>query len=387
MLEKLVVRNINSIGEAEMDFRKGNYKYLEENIVGNLVNPIALYGHNGSGKSAFLNALRQFINLLILPAGNLTPFLVNDFGLQEFRKNPGSENEGKTLGSLGLSFSLDGDRYEYEITTSRMGFIASEWLYKDGETVYSRDSGSYIYKGRRKAFPSSSKMIPILRVLASEEIGDSTIQSVYSYLSSFTFLNMTTLLTGRFATGKSLDKWGEIGELLADKSDEVKKYLKRNKDFPYYSIKKEDAAAKNTDGSPWEYYFEIEDGEWKGNLSLDFASAGMMSNTMLLSILLAVPEYSAIFIDELEAALHPSTIKAFLDVVREKKIQVVFSSHNTNILTDLRPDQVYFAKWKKGYSTIRRLSGVYPNIREVNNIEKMYLSHYFDDAIDGEEDA
>ena len=57
----------------------------------------------------------------------------------------------------------------------------------------------------------------------------------------------------------------------------------------------------------------------------------------------------------------------------------------TNILQYLRPDQIYFAKWNKGYSKLLRLSNIYPNIREVNNIEKMYLASVFDDAINNNE--
>ena len=62
-------------------------------------------------------------------------------------------------------------------------------------------------------------------------------------------------------------------------------------------------------------------------------------------------------------------------------MQLVFSSHNTFILQMLRPDQIYFAKWEKGFSSFSRLSKIYPNIREINNIEKMYLSSVFDNAI------
>ena len=84
---------------------------------------------------------------------------------------------------------------------------------------------------------------------------------------------------------------------------------------------------------------------------------------------------------EIEDALHPLTIVDFLKVARERNIQLIFSSHNTYILQLLRPDQIFFANWKEGYSSYKRLSEIYPNIREINNIEKMYLSHLFDEDI------
>ena len=110
-------------------------------------------------------------------------------------------------------------------------------------------------------------------------------------------------------------------------------------------------------------------------------SAGMKNQSLLLSIILSMPEHGVLFVDELEQALHPSAIKSFLKVVKEKNIQLVFSSHNTYILQLLRPDQVYFAKWDNGFSKYARLSKIYPNIREINNIEKMYLSSVFDEGI------
>ena len=87
------------------------------------------------------------------------------------------------------------------------------------------------------------------------------------------------------------------------------------------------------------------------------------------------------FIDEIEQALHPSTIMSFIEVARSRRIQLIFSSHNTHILQKLRPDQIFFANWKDGFSSYKKLSEIYPNIREVNNIERMYLSTMFDEEI------
>ena len=127
-----------------------------------------------------------------------------------------------------------------------------------------------------------------------------------------------------------------------------------------------------------------EDG-FKKQLPLRMISTGMHNQSLLLSIVATVPPNGVIFIDEVDLALHPSTIKSFLKVIRDKHIQVVFTLHNTYALQMLRSDQVYFAKWSKGFSSYYRLSKIYPNIREINNIEKMYLSSVFDGAIEDNE--
>ena len=43
-------------------------------------------------------------------------------------------------------------------------------------------------------------------------------------------------------------------------------------------------------------------------------------------------------------------------------------------------EEIYH-QFKTGESTYKKLSDIYPNIRQVNNIEKMYLSNLFDEEI------
>ena len=114
-------------------------------------------------------------------------------------------------------------------------------------------------------------------------------------------------------------------------------------------------------------------------------SDGMFNNSFFLSTIINLPKNSVFIIDEIENALHPLTIMDFINIAKEKNIQLIFSSHNTYILQKLRPDQVFFANWSEGFSTYKKLSDIYPNIREVNNIEKMYLSSLFDEDIKSNE--
>ena len=86
MLNKLIIKNINSISVCEIDFKKEKYKFLEENINGDIVNPISIYGHNGSGKSSVIKAIQQLVSLMNEPATNLRPFIVNNFLFEEYHK-------------------------------------------------------------------------------------------------------------------------------------------------------------------------------------------------------------------------------------------------------------------------------------------------------------
>ena len=361
MLKKIVIKNINSIEVCEIDFSKGNYKFGEENILGDVVNPIAIYGHNGSGKSSVLNAIGSFIALMYFPAEALYPFVVNDFLAQEYAEG-NRKDKSKIKGSISFEFEINKDHYEYFLETSIENYISNEHLNKNNEVYFLRQEKKYSYKGNDYNIKDYSPMVPLLRILASSEIMDVTIQSVFAYISSFTFVNLPFSSRGGFVTSKVFNNMN-INDLLVRKSEEVKELLKEYDNFPVYTI------TKNNKMTILHYH----------NL------LSIYNQSLLLSIIAAVPENGVVFIDEVDLALHPTTIRSFLKVIRDKHIQVVFTLHNTYALQMLRPDQVYFAKWSKGFSNYYRLSKIYPNIREINNIEKMYLSSIFDGAMEENE--
>lgn len=166
---------------------------------------------------------------------------------------------------------------------------------------------------------------------------------------------------------------------MVEKSHQIRSVLKEYNSFPEYEI-----VADMDKNNKKQYFMKMYSGDHSFVLPFSFASQGMKDQSFILSILLSLPENGVLVIDEIETALHPLSIMNFIDLVVKKNIQLVFTSHNTYILSRLRPDNVFFAYWKDGFSTYRRLSDIYPNIREVNNIEKMYLSSTFDEAIEGD---
>ena len=371
MLKYIKIKNINSIGECEIDFKKDKYKYLEDNLIGDYVNPIALYGHNGSGKSTLLRAMGYLISLLINPVDNLQPFIVNQFILNKYNE---TRDEKYLIGSIELHFSIDEINYEYFISVSRLNRITREYL-KTDNLIFDRTIQNENYRGKEEKINNlRSLLVPSIRYFASEKVNDKDIQSVYSYLTSFTFVDLPNQARGSFVTSKHFANMSQI-ELMVNKSQEVENILKDYKEFPLYNIVK--VENKNINGLRYFIKFDNLDDV----IPFEFISTGMLNQSTLLSILVSLPNNSVLFIDELEQALHPSAILSFIKVVKSKKMQLVFSSHNTFILQSLRPDQVYFANWNDGLSSFYRLSKIYPNIREINNIEKMYLSSIFDEAI------
>jgi len=382
MLKKLVIKNVNSIKKCEIDFVKGNYKFAEENVHNGVVNPIAIYGHNGSGKSAVMNAIGHFVALMSYPAESLAPFTVNQILFDEYNLEV-AKNSSKIIASIQLLFDIEHDEYEYYIETSALGYITNEYLKKNGIGYFERDKEKFSYEDKESKISNISRLIPQLRSLASSEINDATIQVVYAYISSITFVNLPYINRGAFVTSK-LFLNTNINDLLVQKSKTIRDMLSEDNCFPRYTIEKNNKIFPNGLQAS-QYSLVLEDKDFKKKLPLEMISVGMKNLSILLSLLLSVPKNGVVFIDEVDAALHPSTLNMFLKIIRKNSIQVVFTIHNTNALQSMRPDQVYFAKWAKGFSNYYRLSKIYPNIREINNIEKMYLSSTFDEEMKEDE--
>lgn len=382
MLNKIVVKNINSIKVCEIDFTKGNYKFGEENVLENLVNPLVIYGYNGSGKSSLMNAIQQFIYLMISPLESLSPFIVNNFLYDEYLEN---KDENLIKGSILLCFEIESKKYEYFLETSRNNYISNEYLSVNGKNYFENKKSEYVYQGK-KYIPDNkgiSPLVPFLRVLASSEIVDPTIQTIHTYIKSFTHINVSFINRGGFVTSSLFNNTNTY-DLLVSKSPKVREIFKKYGTFPVYSVVKDDRFLPNGFVQS-QYNLILEDKNFKKKLPFSMISTGMQNQSVLLSLILSMPKHSVVFIDEVDIALHPATLKSFLEIIREREIQVVLTLHNTYAMQFLRPDQIYFSKWSKGFSTYFRLSKIYPNIREVNNIEKMYLSTLFDEAIEDNE--
>lgn len=377
MLTKIIVKNIKAIGKCEMDFTKKKYSYLEDNVLQGLVNPVAIYGHNGSGKSSFFYAIQQFIYLMILPVDNLFPFEGNYFKFNNLlnKENRTQKDIDECTSFIELYFSLEGDNYVYHLETSPLNRIEKELLIVNNNVVIERKNGMEFYNNKITMINNNrSNLVATLRYLASTEVDDQIIQKAYTYLSSFTFVDLPKQSSqGGYVTSKLFSNMNTF-DLIANKSSEVKEILKGYKEFPLYSVEKIEDLDLLKKANPYVIKFDGVDGDLPAILMSD----GMRNSSVLLSILTSIPHNSVLFVDELNITLHPTAALSFMKEARNRNIQLVFSSHNTHFLQYLRPDQIYFAKWKQGESKYYRLSDIYPNIREINNIEKMYLGNVFE---------
>jgi len=116
MLTKIEIMNIKSIKYISIDLSKAKYQYLDEMIFNERnVNPISIYGKNGSGKSSILLAICFAVSLLIDDKEKLVAFTPNAFNLANYSLN---NKPLLTPSFVKLYFVLDDKEYEYLIETS-----------------------------------------------------------------------------------------------------------------------------------------------------------------------------------------------------------------------------------------------------------------------------
>lgn len=382
MLTRVQISNINAINYCDIDFQKGKYKYLDNMIYQEkLVNPIAFYGSNGSGKSSFLEAILHLITLMFGEPQKFSAFVSNNLNIVNHIKSL-NEEYGESLNQvivgnsveqikshIKMFFEIEGTKYEYFIETSLLGCIENEHLIAEETRIFERKRTSYIYNDKQADITES--LYPTLRRLAIDNPQDTYVSTAFAFLSNMAFIDaMKRICYSKHSVEK------DFRDLIVEKSAAIRKVLTEYKEFPLYDV----ISKISTDGQK-EYFIQLNLGNQDLVMPYTYMSDGMLNQSMLLSVLLSMPENSVLLIDEIEDALHPLTILDFIKVAQSKNIQLIFSSHNTYLLQKLRPDQIIFANWKNGYSTYKKLSDIYPNIREINNIEKMYFSNMFDEEI------
>lgn len=119
----------------------------------------------------------------------------------------------------------------------------------------------------------------------------------------------------------------------------------------------------------------------KYELSLLEESLGTIQLFMFAPILRKALEFGKVlFIDEIDRSLHPSLIKALINLFRDKRIntngaQLIFNTHETALLSlgTFRRDQIYFTEKQpdNGITDLYSLDDL--SVRKDENIEKGYL--------------
>lgn len=357
MLRGLKVKNGYSIKELDLSFIKGKYAYKKDMVYYDIVNPVGIYGNNGSGKSSVVNVINDLVNLLIADKEKFYPLI------------PNFNNKGEST-LVELSFAIEEKLYTYSLSTSFVdSCVQHEFLLCDNKPVFTRNGQIVIIED--KEYELNDNLLLAIRDLYAKlnELKDAKqyLKEAYDYLS-----NISTIKGDNSICNSKLCNFRNIEELISNNNLEIKRVLSQFKDFPLFDFThtKED-----------EHLNLYLNDNHNLKLPIFLASDGMITICKILAILINLDRNSLLVIDGIEKNLHPRAVSSLIKEAQKREVQILFTSHNTNLMQELRPDQIYFARWKQGGSYYFRLSNIHDNIREINNIEKMYLSNTFEHTI------
>lgn len=382
------------------------FKYKD----GNLLKSAVIYGANASGKSNFLKAFRFFKSFIRNssnpnPSGkiNLTPYTLNNFSSDK-------------PSYFEVIFVYESIRYRYGFEADKQK-IHKEWLFrKNLLSKKPREYELFWRKGQniefKPAFKEGKKYVDATRK-------DALFLSVVSQWNG----KISSSVTDWFRTVHSISGiqdgryFGVTVDLFQNKPEFNKSITEfMNKmDLGISGIKarEEDveipelikALIEGSDDAPDELKDAIRDADGRitnqvvnfthpvfdkhgkkvGNVDFDFdsqESEGTQKAFKLSGLILVTLAGGGIlFVDELDARLHPRMTKAIVKLFNSKEdnpnnAQLIFATHDTTILdnTVFRRDQVWFAeKDEYGNSDLYSLSD-YKDVRNDSMFGKDYLA-------------
>lgn len=368
MLKSYSIDGFRAIKHATIDFGKGKVDYRQKYLLSNqIINPCVIYGNNGTGKSLTLVPFGILTYLLNYEPKTLPSILLSLPDMITLMENKDLE----AIPQFCFTFSIDNCMYEYKL--SILGnIIYKETLKSDDVLLFSRKKNSYTLNNT--TFDVSDGY-PALRKIGIEEYGNTDtikplIKKAYDYLSSIVFIDSEGNVYGKEFRESSF--W----DIMSKNKEGVEKHINNILSIPKFKI------AKEKDKSQERIYLKFNDDQKK--LPIELASDGMVETLRLVTALesCCTKQTRLVVVDELDKSLHPLALKKTVDSFIDQNIQLICSTHDTNLMRYLRPDQIYLTYFNNTlHSTIHRLNDIYPRIREINSIEKMYLNGVFDEAI------
>ncbi len=352
MITKVIVKNCFSIYEEQViDFTSKKYDYRNDYIytLNNdtcICNPMAIYGYNGSGKTVILKALKYIYEVLTYNKSKVL--------MPQNVPNLNYENSVSEESKIVFHIIIEKKQIEYEIKSVFNKRQYSEQLKVDNHVLISAPD---------KSIDNSTELEKIAKTGENE-----LISSIYNFFINIMYVDVKGEIY--------CNNIKESNTILIDNYISIQNKLERLKVLPIYNIRADDDF--NSESNTTNLYIEFESGV-KARYD-QFASNGTRSINKLLSHLNNYPEVSLIIIDVLEYTLHPVVVRNFIQTFREEypNKQLVFSTHNTNILQLLRPDQILFTFNNMMHTTIKRACDFDFKIREGHNMEKLYYSGAFD---------
>ena len=421
MLSSFFIRNFRSILELRLDFSYGEGKapnghqtheilpFIEAANKQRLVSCVAFFGANASGKTNLLKAFGA-LKQLLREGSNLSDLF-----------EPNLLNPKFTDTTFEPEFILNEDRFTYRITYSATS-IGEETLLKNGKAVFTiRQLQAEFASQILSAAYSQEKLSDILRVECSDGEGRQIkpflhriglaypglhpdLKNAFAYFQTGLkfFANDGTMLLPISVEILASALGGDRVAALREITDVVRRL---DIDITAIDIIQREVATSEAvrpgdvmridqkTGTRHSINITATHQDIAGNPALlDFSkheSAGTQRLAGLIGIILhALKTGSVLLVDELECSLHPLLMREIVLLFKKRRYndkgaQLIFTTHNTDILDDaiLRLSEIALVRKTVANGTLaRRLVDAKKDgedIRNVTNFRKQYLAGFY----------
>lgn len=369
MLKKFEVENFKNFGEKLIfDLSTENsYEFNEECVKNGVATKVAIYGHNGSGKSNLGFALFDLIS-----------HLTDKIKGHKLYRNYLYAGNNCNMADFKYFFTFGRHDVIYEYGKSEHDTLVYEKIYINNNEFASVDRrlSSIVTINARGA------------ETLNRDIGDSKI-SIISYIKSNALLDdcidnnifheFITFVNGMLFF-RCLDENSFIG-LEQEPSNIMEDIIEKGNVGNFENF-------LNAAGVSCK--LAIIESETGKNIAFDFngkrirffdaASQGTKSLALFYfwhqRLMHNESKATFVFIDEFDAFYHHSLSTLVIKTLRQLKIQVLVTTHNTSVMTNelFRPDCYFFI----GKNRIKSLSNsTAKELKEAHNIEKMYKAGAF----------
>lgn len=395
MLLEMRFSNFYSIkDEVCIDFKAGTIKTagakeLADNIFSinneTLLKVMGIFGPNASGKSSILKAAASCSKII------LESHLYNEgavFPLIPFK----FDNYSEKPSSFFVDFIVEGIEYEYSFSLTKTEIISEELYYypvKRRVKIFTRDESKKGTKSDIYSFGEGQFIKPFdiaqstgkntLFISRASQMDREVAKKIYNFFRTDLLIGLPRL-SGKYAVELFNQNKELILEALKMADSDISNINVKIEKAPLISQFSSNTIPQVADIINF-YTTHKRNPDISFHLEAEESAGTIQIFNLLLLLLDVCKNGKTLLLDEFDASLHTELAQFVLDMVTaSKNAQLLFTSHNTNLLNikKMRRDQILFTNKKEDSSTEVYSLFDFKDFRENMDAEKCYLQGRFD---------